>query len=323
MRDPRPDRGPEMTGRRRDFLRRLPLLMDEAAAGHVPHRSCAPRGHAARPGGSALRFYRPACRPWMGKMTDYGIWSYEHQQWWAPDRRGYTPDVHEAGRYTEAEAEEIVAGAYGRRRRSAGWRRWASRPRPSWWGRRKGGGLRWRSSATRAARPTQASPSGGIGRWRAPPSTGRKPMSDRTRVYANVEAFYDDVPRRAVPASRTTGSGGARTTARRGASPTSTPRATSTPCASGHRRAARSRPPSGAGGAAPVDVFSTGHGDGPVIVLGRLAPFAGGPRRADPAEALLDGWADECGRPGSLAWVMGMIPALLTRSDPRWGASTR
>lgn len=32
------------------------------------------------------------------------VWSNEHQQWWAPDAKGYTSKVDEAGRYTLAQA---------------------------------------------------------------------------------------------------------------------------------------------------------------------------------------------------------------------------
>ena len=39
------------------------------------------------------------------------IWSLEHTAWWRPGRWGYTTVLAEAGRYTRAEAEEIVARA--------------------------------------------------------------------------------------------------------------------------------------------------------------------------------------------------------------------
>jgi hypothetical protein len=42
----------------------------------------------------------------------YVIWSFDHQQWWAPLRRGYTPDLAKAGRYTAGEAGEIVTNSY-------------------------------------------------------------------------------------------------------------------------------------------------------------------------------------------------------------------
>jgi len=43
----------------------------------------------------------------------YVIWSYEHQAWWRPDMKGYTLDLNNAGRYTMAEACEILNGANG------------------------------------------------------------------------------------------------------------------------------------------------------------------------------------------------------------------
>src|SRR5262245_51140983 len=36
------------------------------------------------------------------------IWSFEHDEWWMPNRRGYTIHLHEAGVYTQDEANEIV-----------------------------------------------------------------------------------------------------------------------------------------------------------------------------------------------------------------------
>jgi len=44
-------------------------------------------------------------------MGDYVIWSFEHKAWWAPNRYGYTRLLDEAGRYTQAEADAIVADA--------------------------------------------------------------------------------------------------------------------------------------------------------------------------------------------------------------------
>lgn len=44
-------------------------------------------------------------------MSDYLIWSNEHTAWWKPAHRGYTTVIHEAGRYTSAEADRIVAAA--------------------------------------------------------------------------------------------------------------------------------------------------------------------------------------------------------------------
>lgn len=49
-------------------------------------------------------------------MTDdttvrYVIWSYEHTAWWGPDHCGYTLHLEQAGRYTYAEADDIVRQA--------------------------------------------------------------------------------------------------------------------------------------------------------------------------------------------------------------------
>ncbi|MEV6035994.1 hypothetical protein AB0L65_32905 [Nonomuraea sp. NPDC052116] len=42
------------------------------------------------------------------------VWSNEHGAWWKPNRRGYTGDIWQAGRYTETEAAEICRkAAYG------------------------------------------------------------------------------------------------------------------------------------------------------------------------------------------------------------------
>lgn len=40
--------------------------------------------------------------------TKYLIWSHEHDQWWRPNREGYTPRIEEAGRYTFDEVAEVV-----------------------------------------------------------------------------------------------------------------------------------------------------------------------------------------------------------------------
>lgn len=45
----------------------------------------------------------------MGDL--YYIWSYEHNAWWKPDRRGYVVDLKGAGKYTKQEAKEILDGA--------------------------------------------------------------------------------------------------------------------------------------------------------------------------------------------------------------------
>jgi len=37
------------------------------------------------------------------------IWSLEHNAWWMPASRGYTPSIGEAGRYGLEEARKIVA----------------------------------------------------------------------------------------------------------------------------------------------------------------------------------------------------------------------
>ena len=50
-------------------------------------------------------------------MTDhtdtarYVVWSNQHAMWWRANRRGYTPWLEEAGRYTRTEAEAIVTDA--------------------------------------------------------------------------------------------------------------------------------------------------------------------------------------------------------------------
>jgi hypothetical protein len=41
----------------------------------------------------------------------YVIWSFEHHAWWRPDWNGYTVALADAGRYTEPEADEILARA--------------------------------------------------------------------------------------------------------------------------------------------------------------------------------------------------------------------
>jgi hypothetical protein len=40
---------------------------------------------------------------------NYLVWSNKHGAWWRPGHRGYTNSLHEAGRYTQAEAQEIVS----------------------------------------------------------------------------------------------------------------------------------------------------------------------------------------------------------------------
>lgn len=43
--------------------------------------------------------------------TAYVIWSIEHMAWWRPASMGYTTSLHEAGRYTKAEGEDILSRA--------------------------------------------------------------------------------------------------------------------------------------------------------------------------------------------------------------------
>ena len=47
-------------------------------------------------------------------MTTHLIYSHEHGAWWRPRRLGYTSVLAEAGHYSAADAERIVAdAAYG------------------------------------------------------------------------------------------------------------------------------------------------------------------------------------------------------------------
>jgi hypothetical protein len=43
--------------------------------------------------------------------NEWLVWSNEHQAWWRPCRSGYTTLTHEAGWYSEREADEIVTNA--------------------------------------------------------------------------------------------------------------------------------------------------------------------------------------------------------------------
>lgn len=43
-------------------------------------------------------------------MTQYYIWSHRHNQWWGPDRAGYSNSLAAAGVYIEAEAADIALG---------------------------------------------------------------------------------------------------------------------------------------------------------------------------------------------------------------------
>lgn len=38
----------------------------------------------------------------------YYIWSHRHDQWWGPDRAGYTSHLSRAGQYTADEAADIT-----------------------------------------------------------------------------------------------------------------------------------------------------------------------------------------------------------------------
>lgn len=41
------------------------------------------------------------------------LWSNKHGMWWGPERRGYTANIDEAGRYTETAAvNAVVQSAY-------------------------------------------------------------------------------------------------------------------------------------------------------------------------------------------------------------------
>lgn len=43
-------------------------------------------------------------------MTEiaYLLWSNKHGMWWSPDACGYTDDITQAGRYTQADAADRV-----------------------------------------------------------------------------------------------------------------------------------------------------------------------------------------------------------------------
>jgi hypothetical protein len=47
----------------------------------------------------------------MPGFYPFVIWSFEHDAWWGPGRMGYTRELAQAGRYSEAEATAIVADA--------------------------------------------------------------------------------------------------------------------------------------------------------------------------------------------------------------------
>jgi len=42
----------------------------------------------------------------------YIIKCIERNMWWKPNKRGYTANKNEAGRYTEKEANEIISQPY-------------------------------------------------------------------------------------------------------------------------------------------------------------------------------------------------------------------
>jgi len=44
-------------------------------------------------------------------MSTFLIWSKVHRMWWRAERQGYTPHLEEAGRYSRAEAGDIVTGS--------------------------------------------------------------------------------------------------------------------------------------------------------------------------------------------------------------------
>lgn len=44
-------------------------------------------------------------------MTSYLVWSNEHRMWWRANHSGYTEFVEEAGRYSRADAEQVVSKA--------------------------------------------------------------------------------------------------------------------------------------------------------------------------------------------------------------------
>jgi hypothetical protein len=41
----------------------------------------------------------------------YLIWSEEHGAWWRPAKWGYSQRIRDAGRYSKADADEIVRNA--------------------------------------------------------------------------------------------------------------------------------------------------------------------------------------------------------------------
>lgn len=45
------------------------------------------------------------------QKPEWLVWSVEHQSWWRPGERGYTPNLHDAGRYTFDHARQICREA--------------------------------------------------------------------------------------------------------------------------------------------------------------------------------------------------------------------
>lgn len=69
----------------------------------------------------------------MNDPLAYFIWSWEHRQWWRPDRQGYTPHLLEAGLYSASEAADITIAHIPPGEEVAVHRHWAMRygPPPS------------------------------------------------------------------------------------------------------------------------------------------------------------------------------------------------
>lgn len=57
------------------------------------------------------RSCRPIFEAPMPDDPEYVIWSFEHNAWWRPGRMGYTTQLSQAGQYSRAESERIVARA--------------------------------------------------------------------------------------------------------------------------------------------------------------------------------------------------------------------
>jgi len=75
-----------------------------------------------------------------------------------------------------------------------------------------------------------------------------------------------------------------------------------------------------------VALVSSGRAEGPVVILGRLAPWTEDQAKASetphrpmgieppPSATALEGWADFCGAQGSLDWVYYRVVAFSARS---------